>query len=240
MRKLIAEFLGTFLLVFGGCGSAVFSAAFPNVGIGLHGVSLAFGLTVVAGAYAFGPISGGHFNPAVSFGLAVGGRFSWKDFPKYVAAQLVGATIAAALLLLLLNNTEAGPYTGSLAANGYGKLSPGHFSMLAGFIAEVILTFIFLTVILGVTSKKSAPGFAGLVIGLTLTLVHLIGIPITNLSVNPARSFGPALFAGIEYMQQIWLFWVAPLIGAGLAGGLSKFLNDQDDPAAAAAPDAKA
>ena len=226
MRKLIAEFLGTFVLVFGGCGSAVFAAAFPGVGIGLHGVSLAFGLTVVVGAYAFGPVSGGHFNPAVTAGLAAGGRFSWKDVPAYVLSQCLGAVAAAALLLVMLK-AQPGGYdatTAHLAANGYGDLSPGKFSLAAGLVSEVVLTFVFVTVILGATAKAGTPALAGLTIGLCLTLVHLVGIPITNLSVNPARSTGPALFVGGATLAQLWLFWVAPMVGGVLAGGLSRWM----------------
>src|SRR5262249_13086530 len=196
MRKLTAEVLGTFVLVFGGCGSAVFSAAFPHVGIGLAGVSLAFGLTVLGCAYALGPISGCHLNPAVTIGLATARRFEWKDVPGYIAAQGIGAVLAAGVLVFLLKGTPQGydPSVGGLAANGFGDHSPGHYGMLQGLIAEAVLTFIFLTVILGATAKSAAPGFAGLAIGLTLTLIHLIGIPITNVSVNPARSTGPAVF----------------------------------------------
>jgi aquaporin Z len=234
MRKLVAEFVGTFVLVFGGCGSAVFAAAFPSVGIGLLGVSLAFGLTVLGCAYALGPVSGCHLNPAVSVGLAVGGRFAWKDLPGYVGAQLLGGILAAAVLLVLLKGTAAGydASVGGLAANGFGDHSPGKYGVGAGFLAEVVLTFIFLTVILGATSKAASAGFAGVAIGLTLTLVHLVGIPITNLSVNPARSTGPALFVGGWALAQLWLFWVAPLCGAVLAGGLARFLH-ADEPVAA-------
>ena len=234
MRKLVAEFVGTFVLVFGGCGSAVFAAAFPGVGIGLLGVALAFGLTVLCCAYALGPVSGCHLNPAVSVGLAVGGRFAWKDLPGYVIAQLLGGIVAAAILLVLLKGTAAGydASVGGLAANGFGDHSPGKYSMGAGFLSEVVLTFIFLTVILGATSKAASAGFAGVAIGLALTLVHLVGIPITNLSVNPARSTGPALFVGGWALTQLWLFWVAPLVGAILAGGLARFLHS-DQPGAA-------
>jgi len=234
MRKLVAEFVGTFVLVFGGCGSAVFAAAFPGVGIGLLGVALAFGLTVLCCAYALGPVSGCHLNPAVSVGLAVGGRFAWKDLPGYVIAQLLGGIVAAAILLVLLKGTAAGydASVGGLAANGFGDHSPGKYSMGAGFLSEVVLTFIFLTVILGATSKAASAGFAGDAIGRALTLVHLVGIPITNLSVNPARSTGPALFVGGWALTQLWLFWVAPLVGAILAGGLARFLHS-DQPGAA-------
>jgi aquaporin Z len=221
MKKHVAELVGTFILVFGGCGSAVFSAAFPAVGIGLLGVSLAFGLTVLGCAYALGPISGCHLNPAVTIGLCAGKRFAWKDAPGYIAAQLVGAIIAAGVLVVLLKGRPEG-YDASvsgLAANGFGDHSPGHYGMMSALIAEIVLTFIFLTVILGSTSKKAVAGFAGIPIGLTLTLVHLIGIPITNLSVNPARSTGPAIFVGGWALAQLWLFWVAPIVGALIAGG---------------------
>jgi aquaporin Z len=230
-RKLTAEFIGTFVLVFGGCGSAVFAAAFPEVGIGLVGVSIAFGLTVLGCAYALGGVSGCHLNPAVSVGLAVAGRFPAKELPGYIVAQLLGAVAAAGLLLALLKGTPAGydAAVGGLAANGWGEHSPGKYSMLSGLIAEVVLTFIFLTVIIGATSKHAPVGFAGIAIGLTLTLVHLVGIPITNLSVNPARSTGPALFVGGWALQQLWLFWIAPLVGAALAGGLGRFLHSAEE-----------
>jgi aquaporin Z len=230
MRKLVAEAVGTFILVFGGCGSAVFSAAFPNVGIGLLGVSLAFGLTVLGCAYGLGHVSGCHLNPAVTAGLCAAKRFAWKDFPGYVAAQVVGATIAAALLLQLLKGGPSGydASVGGLAANGFGDHSPGHYSMGAALAAEVILTFIFMTVILGATAKKAVAGFAGIPIGLTLTLVHLVGIPITNLSVNPARSTGPAIFVGGWALSQLWLFWAAPIAGAVLAGLLGNWLHEDD------------
>ncbi|MGD0524160.1 MAG: aquaporin Z [Polyangiaceae bacterium] len=230
VQRLSAEAIGTFILVFGGCGSAVFSAAFPAVGIGLLGVSLAFGLTVLGCAYAFGHVSGCHLNPAVSVGLAVAKRFPAKDLPGYVVAQLVGATLAAGVLVVLL---KGGPHgydasVSGLAANGYDEHSPGHYSMASCLIAEVVLTFIFLTVILGSTHGKAAAGFAGIPIGLTLTLVHLIGIPITNLSVNPARSTGPALFVGGWALGQVWLFWVAPLAGAALAGVVARFVHPEE------------
>lgn len=230
MRKLAAEAIGTFVLVFGGCGAAVFSAAFPAVGIGLHGVALAFGLTVLGCAYALGPVSGCHLNPAVTVGLAVGNRFAWKDVPGYIAAQLVGAIVASAALVFLLKGTAAGydPSVGGLAANGVGEHSPGGYGMVQGFVAEAILTFIFLTVILGATSKKAAPGFAGIPIGLTLTLIHLIAIPITNVSVNPARSTGPAVFVGGWALAQLWIFWVAPIAGAAIAGLVSNWLHQDE------------
>jgi len=229
-KKLVAESLGTYILVFGGCGSAVFAAAFPSVGIGLLGVSLAFGLTVLGCAFALGHVSGCHLNPAVSFGLATAGRFSWKELPGYVGAQLVGGALAAAALLLLLKGQPGGyeASVGGLAANGFGEHSPGHYGLTACIVAEVVLTFIFLTVILGATSKKAPAGFAGIPIGLTLTLVHLIGIPITNLSVNPARSTGPALFVGGWALDQLWLFWAAPIAGAVLAGVVARWLHAED------------
>ena len=238
MRKLAAEAIGTFVLVFGGCGSAVFAAAFPGVGIGLLGVALAFGLTVLGCAYALGPVSGCHLNPAVSVGLAAGGRFAWKELPGYVVAQLVGAVIAAAVLLFILKGQPDG-YDAAikgLAANGYGDHSPGHYGLVAGLVAEVVLTFIFVTVILGATAKAASPAQAGMAIGLTLTLVHLVGIPITNLSVNPARSTGPALFVGGWALAQLWLFWLAPLAGGALAGAVGRVLY-ADATASAASQD---
>jgi len=227
MRRYAAEAVGTFVLVFGGCGSAVFSAAFPQVGIGLLGVSLAFGLTLLGCAYALGPISGCHLNPAVSVGLATSGRFPWRDVPRYVAAQLVGAIVAAGLLVLILKGQPAG-YDASvagLAANGYGDHSPGRYNLGASLLSEILLTFIFLTVILGATAKAAFKAPAGVAIGLTLTLVHLIGIPVTNVSVNPARSTGPALFVGGWALAQLWLFWLAPIVGAAAAGALARYLH---------------
>ena len=227
-KQLISEFIGTFILVFGGCGSAVFAATFPDVGIGLVGVSLAFGLTVLGCAYAFGGISGCHLNPAVSVGLAAAGRFPSRDLPGYVIVQVLGAIVAAAVLLVLLK-AQPGGYdaaVGGLAANGFGEHSPGKYSMGAGLIAEVVLTFIFLSVIIGATSTHAPVGFAGIAIGLTLTLVHLVGIPITNLSVNPARSTGPAIFVGGWAVKQLWLFWIAPIAGAALAGAVGRVLHD--------------
>jgi aquaporin Z len=235
MRKLAGEALGTFILVFGGCGTAVFSAKFPAVGVGLLGVAFAFGLTVLAGVYAIGPISGAHFNPAVSLGLAVGGRFSWRELPGYFAAQLFGAIVAAGLLLALAVGQPGGydPHLHGMAANGFAAHSPGGYSLGAGLLAEVVLTFVFVSVILGATAKLATTAQAGIAIGLTLTLVHLVGIPITNLSVNPARSTGPALFVGGWALRQLWLFWLAPLFGAALAGALARWLQ-------AAAPEAMA
>jgi aquaporin Z len=230
MRKYAAEFLGTFILVFGGCGAAVFSAAFPAVGIGLLGVSLAFGLTVLGSAYAFGHVSGCHLNPAVTVGLCAGKRFAWNDAPGYIASQLVGAIVASGVLVLLLKGQPGGydATVSGLAANGFGDHSPGHYGMMAALVAETVLTFIFLSVILGSTAKKAVAGFAGIPIGLTLTLVHLIGIPITNLSVNPARSTGPALFVGGWALEQLWLFWIAPMAGGLAAGFLSTWMHEDE------------
>lgn len=217
-KKLAAEFLGTFWLTFGGCGSAVLAAAFPQVGIGFLGVAFAFGLTVLTGAYAFGPISGGHFNPAVSAGLAAAGRFSWGEFIPYVIAQTLGA-IAAAAVLYVVATGKADANIGGFATNGYGEASPGKYNLLSALVTETVLTAVFLMVILGATEKRAAVGFAGLAIGLCLTLIHLVAIPVTNTSVNPARSTGPALFVGGIALQQLWLFWVAPIIG-GVIGAV--------------------
>jgi len=215
---LSAEFIGTFWLVFGGCGSAVLAAAFPNVGIGLLGVSLAFGLTVLSGAYALGPISGGHFNPAVSVGLWAGGRFPASQLVQYILAQVLGAVVGAAVLYLIASGKADFSLSGGFASNGYAEHSPGGYSLTAALVCEVVMTFMFLVVILGATHKRAPVGFAGLAIGLALTLIHLVSIPVTNTSVNPARSTGPALFVGGWALQQLWLFWVAPVIGAALAG----------------------
>ena len=229
-KKLGAEFLGTAWLVFGGCGSAVLAAAFPELGIGFAGVSLAFGLTVLTMVYAVGHISGGHFNPAVSIGLWSGGRFAAKDIGPYVAAQLLGGMAGAGVLYLIASGTTGFDVVASgFAANGYGAHSPGGYSMAAGFIAEVVLTFFFLLVILGATSKRAPAGFAGIAIGLCLTLIHLISIPVTNTSVNPARSTAPALFVGGWAIGQLWLFWVAPILGALGAGAIFKWLGAGDD-----------
>ena len=216
--RLTAEFIGTFWLVLGGCGSAVLAAGFPQVGIGLLGVALAFGLTVLTMAYAIGHISGCHLNPAVTVGLAAAGRFPAKDIPGYVIAQVLGAIAAAALLYLIASGKAGFDLAGGLASNGYGEHSPGKYSLGAGFITELTLTFMFLMIILGATDARAPQGFAPLAIGLGLTLIHLISIPVTNTSVNPARSTGPALIVGGWAIQQLWLFWVAPLIGAALAG----------------------
>jgi len=218
-NKLAAEFVGTFWLVLGGCGSAVLAAAFPQVGIGLLGVSLAFGLTVLTMAFAVGHVSGGHFNPAVSLGLLVGGRFAAKEFVPYVIAQVAGAIVAAAVLYMIASGKAGFDLAASgLASNGYGEHSPGKYSLAAGFITEVVMTFMFLIIILGATDGRAPKGFAPIAIGLALTLIHLISIPVTNTSVNPARSTGPALIVGGWALQQLWLFWIAPLIGAALAG----------------------
>jgi aquaporin Z len=225
---LLRSFFGTFWLVFGGCGSAVLAAAFPQVGIGLLGVSLAFGLTVLTMAYAVGGISGGHFNPAVSVGLATAGRFPWSSLSGYVGAQLAGA-IAAALVLYLIASGKADFSTaGGFASNGYGEHSPGGYSLFAALVAEIVLTGFFLIVILGATGKTVPAGFAPIAIGLALTLIHLISIPVTNTSVNPARSTGVAVVAGGWALQQLWLFWVAPVIGAVLGALIHKALLSDD------------
>jgi aquaporin Z len=216
-HRLMAEAIGTFWLVFGGCGSAVLAAAFPQVGIGLLGVSFAFGLTVLTMAYAIGHISGCHLNPAVSVGLTVGKRFPAIELPGYIGAQVIGAILGAGTLYLIASG-KPGFELGGFASNGFGEHSPGGYSMIAALIAELVLTFMFLLIILGATDSRAPQGFAPIAIGLGLTLIHLIGIPVTNLSVNPARSTGPALFVGGWALGQLWLFWVAPIIGAALAG----------------------
>ena len=218
MPKLAAEFLGTFWLVLGGCGSAVLAAAFPNVGIGLLGVSLAFGLTVVTGAYALGPISGGHFNPAVSVGLWAGGRFPASQLLPYIVAQVAGGIVGAGVLYVIASGTASFDVAAGFASNGYAEHSPGKYSLAAGVVSEVVMTFMFLIVILGTTHQRAPAGFAGLAIGLALTLIHLISIPVTNTSVNPARSTGPALFVGGWALAQLWMFWVAPIVGAAAGG----------------------
>jgi aquaporin Z len=223
--RLAAEFLGTFWLVLGGCGSAVVAAAFPGVGIGLLGVSLAFGLTVLTMAYAVGPVSGAHFNPAVTLGLVAAGRFRGSDAPGYVVVQVAGAIAAAAVLCFIASGKPGFSLALSgLASNGYGEHSPGGYSLGAALASEFILTFFFLTVILGATAARAAPGFGPLAIGLALTLIHLVSIPITNTSVNPARSTGPALMVGGWALSQLWLFWVAPLAGAVTAGLLDRVM----------------
>ena len=218
-HKLGAEFFGTFWLVFGGCGSAVLAAAFPDLGIGFLGVALAFGLTVLTMAYAVGHISGGHFNPAVTLGLWVGGRFPTKDVVPYWAAQVAGAIVGAAVLYAIASGAAGFDVSSGFASNGYGEHSPGGYSLTAALVAEIVLTLFFLIVILGATDSRVPAGFGPLAIGLALTLIHLISIPVTNTSVNPARSTGPALFAGGWALEQLWVFWVAPLVG-GAAGGL--------------------
>lgn len=219
-RRLVAEALGTFWLVFGGCGSAVLAAGFPKVGIGLLGVSLAFGLTVLTMAYAIGHVSGCHLNPAVSVGLVVAKRFPARELPAYIGAQLLGGAAGAAILYVIASGAEGFSTASGFAANGYGLHSPGGYSLVAALTAELVLTFFFLLVILGATDSRAPAGFAPIPIGLALTLIHLIGIPVTNLSVNPARSTGPALFVGDWALAQLWLFWLAPIAGAALAGVL--------------------
>ena len=221
-RKLVAEFLGTFWLVLGGCGSAVLAAAYPTLGIGFVGVSLAFGLTVLTGAYALGPISGGHFNPAVSIGLWAGGRFPGRDIVGYVIAQVVGAIVAAGVLYLIASGKAGFELSSGFASNGYGEHSPGQYSLTAAVITEIVMTFMFLIVILGATHQRAPMGFAGIAIGLALTLIHLISIPVTNTSVNPARSTGPAIFVGGWALSQLWVFWLAPIVGAVAAGWVYK------------------
>ncbi|MDO5610586.1 MAG: aquaporin Z [Pseudomonadota bacterium] len=243
-KKLAAELIGTFWLVLGGCGSAVLAAKFGGdgnpLGIGFVGVALAFGLTVLTGAYAFGHISGGHFNPAVSLGLCAGGRFPAKDLPGYLIAQVIGGALAGALLYFIatgngtviaqasIDNPET---AGAFASNGYGSLSPGGYGMMAALVCEVVMTAMFLIIIMGSTHQRAPAGFAPIAIGLGLTLIHLISIPVTNTSVNPARSTGVALFAGSGAMSQLWLFWLAPFIGAVIGGGLYKWLGADDRPA---------
>jgi aquaporin Z len=230
-RRLAAEFLGTFWLVFGGCGSAVLAAAFPDVGIGLVGVSFAFGLTVLTMAYAVGGISGGHFNPAVSVGLAVAGRFAMKDLIPYVVVQVIAGIGAALVLYLIASGKEGFSLAGGLAANGYGEHSPGGYGLVSGLVAEVLLTFMFLIIILGSTAARVPAGFAPIAIGLSLTLIHLISIPVTNTSVNPARSTGPAVIVGDWALTQLWLFWLAPIAGAIIAGMAWRLL-DRPEPVA--------
>jgi aquaporin Z len=226
MKKYAAEFIGTFWLVLGGCGSAALSAAFPEVGIGLLGVSLAFGLTVLTIAYSLGHISGAHLNPAVSVGLWIGGRFPGKDLLPYIVAQILGGLTAAFVLSIIV--TGNGSTIGDFAANGYGEHSPGKYSMQAALVTEFVMTFMFLIIILGSTYKDAPGGFAGIAIGLALTLIHLISIPVTNTSVNPARSISQALFVGGWATEQLWLFIVAPIAGAALAGIVYKFLSSED------------
>lgn len=223
-KKLAAEFLGTFWLVLGGCGSAVIAAAFPGVGIGLVGVSFAFGLTVLTMAYAIGHISGCHLNPAVTIGLWAGGRFKASEILPYIISQVLGAIAGAGVLYLIASGQAGYDINGGLASNGYSDHSPGAYTLTSGFVAEVVMTFMFLIIILGSTDERAPKGFAPIAIGLGLTLIHLISIPITNTSVNPARSTGPAIFVGGWALSQLWLFWVAPIIGAVLAGFVYNFI----------------
>jgi len=219
-KRAIAEFLGTFWLVFGGCGSAVLAAAFPQLGIGFVGVALAFGLTVLTMAYAIGHISGCHLNPAVSVGLVAGKRFPASELLPYVVAQVLGGIAGASVLFVIASGKAGFSVSGGFASNGYAEHSPGGYSLMACLAAEVVLTFFFLMIIMGSTDKRAPSGFAPIAIGLGLTLIHLIGIPVTNLSVNPARSTGPAIFVGGWALAQLWLFWVAPIVGGALAGGV--------------------
>jgi aquaporin Z len=227
VKSCAAETLGTFWLVFGGCGSAVLAAAFPEVGIGLLGVAFAFGLTVLTMAYAIGHISGCHLNPAVSIGLFVGGRFPASRLLPYIVSQVIGAAIGAGVLYLIASGKAGFDLSAGFASNGYGEHSPGGYSLGAALIAEIVLTFMFLIIILGATDARSPAGFAPIAIGLGLTLIHLIGIPVDNLSVNPARSTGPALFVGGWALAQLWAFWVAPIIGAALAGAAYRWLGEK-------------
>ncbi|HBD07000.1 MAG TPA: aquaporin Z [Syntrophobacteraceae bacterium] len=229
MKKYGAEFFGTFWLVLGGCGSAVLAAAFPNVGIGLLGVSLAFGLTVLTMAFAIGHISGCHLNPAVSFGLWAGGRFPAKELLPYIVAQVLGGVVAGGVLYLIASGKAGFDLSAGFAANGYGAHSPGGYSLAAALIAEVVMTMMFLLVILGATDKRAPQGFAPIAIGLCLTLIHLISIPVTNTSVNPARSTGVALFAGGWALAQLWLFWIAPIVGGALGAAIYRFIGSTKD-----------
>lgn len=223
-KRFAAELIGTFWLVLGGCGSAVIAGGFPEVGIGLAGVSLAFGLTVLTMVYALGPVSGGHFNPAVTIGLWAGGRFDAKDVIPYFVAQVIGAIAAAAVIYVIASGAPGFDVQNGFAANGYGDHSPGKYVMSSAIVSELVMTFGFLIIILGATDKRAPAGFAGLAIGLALTLIHLVSIPVTNTSVNPARSTGPALFVGGWALQQLWLFWVVPLVGGLVGGGVYRFL----------------
>jgi len=226
-HRLSAEFIGTLWLVLGGCGSAVLAAAFPNVGIGLLGVALAFGLTVLTMAYAIGHISGCHLNPAVSVGLCVGGRFPARDLLPYIAAQVLGAIAGASILYAIASGAPGFDIAKGLASNGYAEHSPGQYSLMAGFLTEVVMTFAFLFVIMGATHGRAPQAFAPIAIGLCLTLIHLISIPVTNTSVNPARSTGPALLVGGWALQQLWLFWLAPLIGGALGGLVYRYVGGE-------------
>ncbi|MEZ4615596.1 MAG: aquaporin Z [Caldilineaceae bacterium] len=225
-KKIVAEFIGTFWLVLGGCGSAVLAAAFPDVGIGLLGVSLAFGLTVLTMAFAIGHISGCHLNPAVSIGLWAGGRFSAKDLVPYIVAQVVGAIVAGGVLYIIASGQAGFSLAGGFASNGYGEHSPGGYTMIAALVTEIVMTMMFLFVIMGATDKRAPQGFAPIAIGLMLTLIHLISIPVTNTSVNPARSTGVALYVGGWALGQLWLFWVAPIIGAALGALIYRAVSD--------------
>lgn len=227
MKKYFAEFFGTFWLVFGGCGSAVLAAAYPELGIGFAGVALAFGLTVLTMAYAVGHISGGHFNPAVSVGLFVGGRFDGKDLLPYIVSQVIGAVAAAAVLYLIASGKAGFDAAAGFASNGYGEHSPDGYSLTAALLIEVVLTVFFLIIIMGATDKRAPAGFAPIAIGLALTLIHLISIPVTNTSVNPARSTGVALFQGSWAIGQLWLFWVAPIIGGAIGAAIYRFIGEE-------------
>jgi aquaporin Z len=229
MKKYGAEFIGTFWLVLGGCGSAVLAAAFPNVGIGLLGVALAFGLTVLTMAFAIGHISGCHLNPAVSIGLYVGGRFEAKELVPYIIAQVLGGIAAGGVLYLIASGKAGFDVAAGFASNGYGEHSPGGYSLTAALITEVVMTLMFLVIILGATDKRAPQGFAPIAIGLGLTLIHLISIPVTNTSVNPARSTGVALYVGGWAISQLWLFWIAPIVGAAIGGGVYRFLGSTDE-----------
>ncbi len=227
-KRAAAELIGTFWLVLGGCGSAVLAAAFPSVGIGLLGVSFAFGLTVLTMAYAIGHISGCHLNPAVSIGLTAGGRFKAADLPAYIIAQVVGGVLAAGVLYFIASGKAGFDLAGGLASNGYGAHSPGQYSLAAGFVTEIVMTGMFLMIIMGATDRRAPQGFAPIAIGLGLTLIHLISIPVTNTSVNPARSTGPALIVGSWALSQLWLFWVAPIVGAVIGGVLYRWLGEDN------------
>ena len=229
MKKYGAEFIGTFWLVLGGCGSAVLAAAFPDVGIGLLGVSLAFGLTVLTMAFAIGHISGCHLNPAVSIGLFVGGRFEAKELVPYIVAQVLGGIAAGGVLYLIASGKAGFDVTAGFASNGYGEYSPGGYSLLASLVTEVVMTMMFLVIILGATDERAPQGFAPIAIGLGLTLIHLISIPVTNTSVNPARSTGVALYVGGWAISQLWLFWIAPIIGAALGGIVYRFVGSNGE-----------
>ena len=228
MKKYVAEFIGTFWLVLGGCGSAVLAAAFPDVGIGLVGVSLAFGLTVLTMAYAIGHISGCHLNPAVSIGLCVGGRFPASQLAPYIGAQVIGAIVAGAVLYVIASGQAGFDVSAGFASNGYGSSSPGGYSMMAVLVTEVVMTAMFLIIIMGATDERAPAGFAPIAIGLGLTLIHLISIPVSNTSVNPARSTGVALFQGGEVVPQLWLFWLAPIVGAAIGAAIYKFISSDD------------